>query len=286
MKFHVFQETRQGARHSNQDRVGYLYTQECALLLVCDGMGGHHRGEFAAEFIVHYLAKAFKAAAQPRLKDPVQFLSRMILAAHEALLKQAAKEGMHEVPRTTCVAAVIQDGKAYWAHVGDSRLYLIREGHVHKRTVDHSHVQSLLDAGKITQEQAAVHPERNKIYNCIGQPVPPRIDVQKGITLNLGDTVVLSSDGFWGPVPMELVASMIESSGLGIGIPMVMDLSEAVSGRECDNLSAVGLKWLSQDGMPVPEDIDPSKKTVSDSDISIALQVLQGAISGKSAFTF
>lgn len=284
MKFHVFQETRQGARHSNQDRVGYLCTKESLLLLVCDGMGGHHRGEVAAEFVVHYLAKAFKALAQPRLKDPATFLFKAIHAAHESLLRYAEKEKMIEVPRTTCVAAIVQDGKAYWANVGDSRLYMIRDGLIHARTMDHSHVQSLLDAGKITAEQAAVHPERNKIYNCVGQPTPPRVDVQKGTNLIAGDYLILATDGLWGPIPMPFVASMISRSGVGIGVPMLMDLSEAVSGRECDNLSAVSMQWLAKDGSPVPEQIDPETKTVTDDDLAMGLHVLRGAMMGKSVF--
>lgn len=283
LKFDVFQETRQGARHSNQDRIGYLYTKECAMLIVCDGMGGHHRGEVAAEFVVHYLAKAFRALAQPKLKDPSTFLFKSIHAAHDALIRYAEKEGMVEVPRTTCVVSIIQDAKASWAHVGDSRLYFMRDGSVAMRTIDHSHVQTLIDSGKITEEQAAVHPERNKIYNCVGQPTPPRIDLQNGIALKQGDSLLLSTDGFWGPIPMHMVETTIARAGIGIGVPMLMDLCESITGRECDNLSVVALKWLNQESTSVTEVIAPEIKTINDEDIAFALTMVRAAILGKSA---
>lgn len=283
MRFHIFQETRQGARHMNQDRVGYLYTKESMLLVVCDGMGGHHRGEVAAEFTVHYLAKAFRKLAQPRLEDPAQFLFKYVHAAHEALIRYATKEAMHEVPRTTCVAAIVQDGKAYWSNVGDSRLYLIRDGVIHARTKDHSRVQSLMDAGKITVEQAAVHPERNKIFNCIGQPTPPRVDVQKGLALRLNDVMLLATDGLWGPIPMQFVGTTLSRSPMSVGVPMLLDLSEAVSGRECDNLSGVAMQWIGQEGAQETENIVAEERMVNDEDIALALSVLRGGMLGKSA---
>ena len=280
MKFHVYQETRQGARHSNQDRIGYLYTKDCAILILCDGMGGHYRGEVAAEFVVHYLAKAFRALAQPTLKEPSQFLFKSIHAAHEALLRYAHKEGMVEVPRTTCVVAVIQDGKVCWAHVGDSRIHLIRDGVLHARSIDHSHVQMLIDANKITQEQAAVHPERNKIFNCMGQPTPPRVDVQKSMPLKMNDYLMLCSDGLWGPVSIPLIVNTLNRCGVGIGVPMLMDLSESLSGRECDNVSAVAFKWMGQAGQPETEDTFAHHRPVSDEDLSMALMYVRGAILG------
>lgn len=251
MKFSIFQETRQGARHSNQDRIGYMYTAESILMVVCDGMGGHHRGELAAQFVVEFMAKAFKQTALPKLKDSGIFLRKAILAAHNALLRYAEQEKMTEVPRTTCVAVVIQDGKMSWAHVGDSRIYHLRDGALVKRTIDHSQVQMMIDKGEITEQEAEVHKDRNKIFNCMGQPTPPRIDVAKSMSLVEGDSVLLATDGLWGPVPTSMMGRSLTRMELKVALPWLLDLSETYSGRECDNLSAVVLKWYGDDGYNV-----------------------------------
>lgn len=245
-------------------------------------MGGHHRGELAAEFIVQYVAKSFRKLATPKLSDPAQFLFRSVHAAHEALLRYAEKEKMKEVPRTTCVAAIVQDGKMTFSNVGDSRLYLIRNKSVFMRTLDHSHVQSLVDRGEITEAEAEVHPEKNKIYNCIGQPMAPRVDVKSGIPLVKDDYLLLATDGLWGPLPMPYVATSLQASGSSIGMTMLMDLSESVTGRECDNLSSVALHWRGQNGDPTNgmEEV-PDQKPISDEDLSLTLTAIRAAIHGK-----
>lgn len=263
MQFQVFQEARKGARPSNQDRIGYVYTNDCLMMIVCDGMGGHARGEVASQIVVDSLAKSFRQSASPKIKDPATFLARTILFAHDAILNFTRVQNMPETPRTTCVAAIVQDGRAWWAHVGDSRLYMLRNGDIFDRTIDHSHVQNLIDQGVITTEQAASHPDRNKIFNCLGQPIPPRIDVHPPISLNPNDKLVLCSDGFWGPLLPSFVAQSLENGRLGVNVPMLMDLAEVLAGRECDNLSAVAMSWISSTGSardaalpaPPPEDL-------------------------------
>lgn len=249
MQFKMFQESRKGARPSNQDRIGYVYTNDCLMMIVCDGMGGHARGEVASQIVVDSLAKSFRQSAGPKIKDPSSFLARSILLAHNTILTFAKAQDMPETPRTTCVAAIVQNGEAWWAHVGDSRLYLLRAGLVENRTIDHSHVQNLIDQGEITEAEATVHPDRNKIFNCLGQPVPPRIDVHSFTTLRAGDKLVLCSDGFWGPLLPEFVAKNLEHGHAGVNMPMLMDVAEALSGRGCDNLSVVSMTWIGLEGL-------------------------------------
>ena len=128
MRFTIFQESRKGSRKVNQDRIAYTYSRDTLLLVVADGMGGHAGGEIAAQIAVRLFIERFQQEAKPILKNPLKFLQDSMLRAHAALGSYANQFSMLETPRTTCVACIVQAGHAYWAHVGDSRLYLYRQG--------------------------------------------------------------------------------------------------------------------------------------------------------------
>jgi serine/threonine protein phosphatase PrpC len=243
MKFSIYQDSRKGRRPSNQDRTGYSYTRDALLMVVADGMGGHLHGEVASHIAVQFLSEAFQKEAQPRLEDPFLFLLRNITNAHNAILDYAEARDLLETPRTTCVACVVQDATAYWAHVGDSRLYLVREGRVQIRTKDHSRVQMLIDQGRISEEAAATHPERNKVFSCLGSMVPPQIDLSRKTSLQSGDIVMLCSDGLWGPISSRMIGAALAKDDIMRAIPDLLDLAEDRAGRECDNLSVVAMTW-------------------------------------------
>ena len=145
MKFTIYQDSRQGGRANNEDRTTYCYSRDALLMVVADGMGGHHYGEIAAQIAVQTFADAFQEAAQPRLADPFGFLQQNMNRAHLAILDYVERHQMSESPRTTCVACLVQDSIAYWAHVGDSRLYLMRNGRVMVQTKDHSRIRLLVE---------------------------------------------------------------------------------------------------------------------------------------------
>ncbi|PKL75742.1 MAG: hypothetical protein CVV27_13835, partial [Candidatus Melainabacteria bacterium HGW-Melainabacteria-1] len=136
---------------------------DALLMVVADGMGGHHYGEIAAQIAVQTLADAFQREARPVLGDPFRFLQKGMTNAHHAILDYTARHRLKDTPRTTCVACIVQDNVAYWAHAGDSRLYLMRDGKVITQTKDHSRIRLLVEEGMITEAQAVFHPDRNKI---------------------------------------------------------------------------------------------------------------------------
>ena len=107
--------------------------------------------EVAAQIAVQYMVESFQREAKPRLADPFLFLSRGLTNAHCAILDYADERDIEDGPRTTCVACVIQDSVAYWAHAGDSRLYVLRAGHVMTQTRDHSRVQRMIDRGLLDE---------------------------------------------------------------------------------------------------------------------------------------
>ncbi len=243
MQFSIYQESRRGARKSNQDRIAYCYSRDALLMLVADGMGGHLHGETAAQVAMQFITAAFRREAKPRLSDPRAFLRAAVSGAHHAILRSADDSGLPEAPRTTCVACVVQDHAACWAHAGDSRLYHIRGGMVLAQTKDHSLVQHLVDCGRIREEAVAAHPQRNQIFSCLGSARPPRVDMSESTPLHQGDTLILCSDGLWGPLSAKIISSTVLKMGIMQAVPELLDEAERRDGDECDNLSAVAVTW-------------------------------------------
>lgn len=243
MKFTVYQDSRIGQRKSNQDRVAYCYSRDALLMVLADGMGGHLHGEVAAQICVQYITHAFQREARPSLRDPFVFLSQGLTNAHHAILDYAEEKHLSDVPRTTCVACIIQDNVAYWAHAGDSRLYHLRGGRIAHQTRDHSRLQLLIEQGLAMPEERHTHPLRNRIFSCLGGTQPPQIDYSKKTPLSAGDILTLCSDGAWGPLePMDLIR-FLTVPNLEHGVMRLMQQAETAGGKQCDNLSLIALRW-------------------------------------------
>jgi PPM family protein phosphatase len=295
MRFLIYQDSRQGPRKSNQDRIGYSYSRDSLLMVVADGMGGHLHGEVAAHIAVQFVTEAFQKQAQPRLQDANRFLIDTVTNAHLAILEYAESRQLIETPRTTIVVCVVQGGVASWAHVGDSRLYLLRDGKVHAATKDHSRVQMLVDMGRLREEAVQSHPERNKIYNCLGQVNLPRVDISKLTPLKHGDSIVLSSDGFWGPLaPRQIVEALMQHDIL-TAMPELMKMAETKAGDEGDNLSVVAMTWVEEEKAVGAESVttlsmkrgdhttksssfEPNREHLSDDEIERAIEEIRTAI--------
>lgn len=243
MKFVAFQDSRKGARPYNQDRIGHWYTRDSLLLAVADGMGGHLMGEAAAQIAVDRLAASFHLEAKPRIPDPGLFLSRAIGRIHAGIEAHVNKLKLPDSPRTTLVACVVQDGHAWWTHVGDSRLYLIRRGVIAVRTRDHTRVQQLVDQGRIREEAVSSHPERNKVLQCLGGGSAPRIASAASTRLAKDDILLLCSDGFWGPLTQRQLLGTLAGKTLTSAVPELMALAETRGGPGCDNVSVVAITW-------------------------------------------
>ena len=254
MKFSIYQESRQGRRKNNEDRVGYSYSRDALLMVVADGMGGHLQGEVASHIAVQFLIEAFRGSAKPRVADPPRFIEDGMTRAHHAILDYARARQLPDTPRTTCVACLVQDATAYWAHAGDSRLYHLREGRIRARTLDHSRVQQLVDQGLIREEAAHLHPERNRILNCLGSFTEPLVDHAPAILLHSGDTLLLCTDGLWGPLSNNTILQEFARADLMTAVPELLNAAEARAGRECDNLSAVAMTWAENEST-VPHQI-------------------------------
>ncbi|HEX7053064.1 MAG TPA: PP2C family serine/threonine-protein phosphatase [Burkholderiales bacterium] len=296
MKYATAQATRIGTRHINQDRIGCWSTEESLLMAVADGLGGHLHGELAAELAVSLLGAAFRHKARPRLADPAAFLERTMGASHVAILREAERRSLPDSPRTVLVACVVQDGQAWWTHVGDSRLYLLREGRIVLRTRDHTVVQQLIDAGRIREEAIATHPERNRLLQCLGGYQTPRPEPVERTRLARDDIVVLCSDGFWGPLTQRQLMHAMLTLELEDAVRELVTLAEHRAGRDCDNVSVVAMRW-GEDAVaaPGPEPQEPKTDVqdftatdldfmrMSDADVEKAIAEIKAALRKHSA---
>lgn len=167
-----------------------------------------------------------------------------ISLAHKAIIDYATDHNLPEVPSTTVVAAIIQHDKLYSCHVGDSRIYLFDQQGIRMRSRDHSQIQRMIEQGVLTEESARMHPDRNKIYNCLGAIADPDIDIGEMQMLFPGASVVLCSDGVWSQVKEDELGKVFASRSVSQVMPALMNVAERRAGGGGDNLSAVAVTLL------------------------------------------
>lgn len=231
-------DSRIGGRDENQDDFGYTDTHMGFLVVVCDGMGGGPSGKTASSMarssIISYINNC------PADANPSEVLVKAVEAANnainDAIRSNRALMGMG----TTCVAALVQGGKAYIVHVGDSRCYLLRKGKKAFRTNDHSYVAELVRAGRFTEEQARLSNHSNIITRAVGtqKTVEPEVDV---VRIKSGDRIALMSDGIWGTMSEEhLVKFLSAEDELSMTVTELADRVDAMghnNGGHHDNLT-------------------------------------------------
>lgn len=306
MRFSVYQESHIGGRKNNQDRMGYSFTRDALLLLVADGMGGHIMGEMAAQIAMQTIAALFQENATPYVKKPERFLEDAFFAAHREIHRYRAINNLPETPRTTIVACLIQHNNAMWAHCGDSRLYWMRGGQILARTRDHSRIETLIAQGKVDASERDTHPDRNKLFNCLGAPNMPIVEISRRASLQAGDVMLLCSDGLWSVLPDHELAQRLHSNTIVRAVPELLSTATGIAGKTGDNVTALAMMWESSEDLqgnstitthtlPVgivtttiqaPRHLDlENADTYNDSDIEKAIEEIRNAIDKSSRIT-
>ncbi len=255
MRFSVYQESHIGGRKINQDRMGYSFTRDALLLLLADGMGGHIQGDAAATIAMQTIATLFQQNANPYIKKPERFLEDSFFAAHREIHRYRAINNLPETPRTTVVACLIQHNTAFWAHCGDSRLYWMRNGQILARTRDHSRIETLIAQGKVDPSERDTHPERNKLFNCLGAPNLPIVEISRRASLQAGDVMLLCSDGLWSILPDHQLAHSLQNNTIVRAVPQLVNTAVGIAGKTSDNVTALAMMWESGSSSNDPHSI-------------------------------
>jgi len=198
-------------RSTNED--GYFASREQAVFAVADGMGGHEKGEVASRLALEAIVQHADAIAHATPSELPTNLHQALQDANAAIISHPESQDARARMGTTVVLATICGDRLYFAHIGDSRLYLLRGDMLIQLTRDHSLVQALVDRGEITPEEAAIHPLRHQITRVVGADdvVTPEIASQN---LEPGDVVLLCTDGLSGAVAQEQMKAILAAPGL------------------------------------------------------------------------
>lgn len=211
MEIEIVTLSRQGGRDYNEDVHGHWHDERYVACLVADGAGGHGGGDVAAATTRSSVLGGFAAA--PALDEAT--LRRLIEQANRDVVARQAEGGKLAAMRSTVVLVAIDlpDNQLAWAHSGDSRAYLFREGALVTRTVDHSLVQQMVAGGMLDEEGARLHPQRNMLLSALGSlDEPPEIAVSATMPLAAGDVLLLCSDGVWEPLGDECLTETLRAS--------------------------------------------------------------------------
>ncbi|MEO8859742.1 MAG: PP2C family serine/threonine-protein phosphatase [Burkholderiaceae bacterium] len=186
-----------GGRAYNEDACGYWSSERQFCCILADGAGGHGGGDIASRLAVQSLLTGFAAAPSASGPELSLLMRQTNQAVRDGRVAGTAQQDMH----TTAVCLVIDffDGRADWAHSGDSRLYWFRGARLVERTRDHSFVESLVDAGVLREEQTRSHPERSVLLSAFGKQ-DDELELSASLSsrvLDAGDVFLLCSDGVW-----------------------------------------------------------------------------------------
>lgn len=240
-------------RSRNEDS-SYIFTTESGgqqplipfgLYIVADGMGGHHNGHEASKGVSRLVAEyVLDRIYVPLLKNSIEGNSKPPEPVSEVILDavQLANQHIHNPDPgkdsgTTLTAALVFGRRLYVAHVGDSRAYLLTNGDMQKVTTDHSYVQRLQDAGQLTEDEAAVHPQRNMLYRAVGQGGMLEVETFTRSLPKQGK-LFLCSDGLWGLVSDSSIRDVLQQDApLGVKAETLVKLALEAGGY--DNITVV-----------------------------------------------
>jgi PPM family protein phosphatase len=233
-----------GDREYQQDQIALIAhprVNGCVLGVVADGMGGRSGGRKASDQVMMTCKQLFERYS-PTKDDTPSLLRQMVQESH-VVIKLTAISSEQEPHSTVAVFIINPNGECHWAHAGDSRIYHFHANALVKRTMDHSYVQTLVDRGELTEEEANVHPQSNILMGCLGAEDDPRVDLHFIPKLRPGDTLLACSDGVWHYFSNEELGSVLSSLSPREASEFLIDKARQRAHGGGDNLSLLIVKF-------------------------------------------
>jgi serine/threonine protein phosphatase PrpC len=258
MSFMTDSVSRIGGRELNEDSYGFLEMNNAACWVVADGLGGHRGGETASKIAVDAVLASFRITPE----FSTEALQRHLEAAQQAVLKAQKDQPTLSTMRTTIVVLLTDSLRVLWAHVGDSRLYCLENGHIVFCTKDHSVVQAMVSAGELSPNQIRHHEDRNRLLRCLGNSdndFRPTI-LSDARSLYRGTAFLLCTDGFWENVTEpEMEVDFAKGEGIRDWLALMEDRLLERATENNDNYTAIAVKFDSPTAPLPPE--DPASST-------------------------
>ena len=242
MKYEFKEHTDKGiVREVNEDNMGYkLNTQSGDVFVVCDGMGGHVGGKIASTIGVDAIITNLVERPQANIHVGI---SNALIFANEQVIGRTVMEPSLKGMGSTATVAVIKDDLLYVGHVGDSRAYIVSNGKLHRVTRDDSYVQMLVDNNTITEDEAELHPQKNRILKALGsQNALEPNSAPRPFKMKAGDLLLLCSDGLCSMVVDEAIEQLIDPNDLQGSINQLHSMAMNNGGK--DNITIILLKVI------------------------------------------
>ena len=230
-------------RAGNEDSLYADADPERGLFIVADGMGGHAAGEIASEMAVQIVAKEMAHIRGLAGDEPLTAMADALRSANRAIFERTIVEADKQGMGTTASCLMLGTGRYVIGHIGDSRIYQMRDGVFRQVTKDHSYVQEQVDAGFLTPEQARYHPYSNVITRCVGANAAVEADVLQG-EIKPGDLYLVASDGLTGMVEDPQLKKIMETKATP-GAMVNSMINEANKRGGLDNITAIVVQVLS-----------------------------------------
>lgn len=244
MRYTLAHQSIRGARKHNEDRVAVAERDSAVLMVAADGLGGYAGGEIASEAMVETAVESFQKIRQPVIRDPSAFIVLTVMHAHRVVNKRAREAGIEvSLPRTTCVICLVQNGYAYWGHVGDSRLYHFRGNQLLSRTFDDSTSERMRRDGLISDDDMRTANWQGQLVRCVGGVKRPVITLGPETPLERDDMLLLCTDGVWRAFSNSQLVRQLRQENLEQMLADMLQSAERRMRRDCDNASAIALRW-------------------------------------------
>lgn len=248
MRYSITLESQIGTRESNQDRVAYSESDNGVFMVIADGLGGYSGGELAAQTVVDSLIRSYEEQGESTISDPPAFIVLAMNYAHALVIKEARIRGLDPTePRTTCVVCLVQNGFAYWGHVGDSRLYLFSGDELLMRTIDHSTTDHMHQNGAVDEQFQRLG--SGQLFRCVGGTRKPVVTLGPETHLSTDDTILLCTDGIWRAFNERKLIKAVMNESIEDSLDYLVSHARRFFRNDCDNMTALLFRWDDEPSM-------------------------------------